>query len=82
MKCQKIVEAKIISGKNKFNYKENSSLSGGIIAAIVVVIVVVLTIIALIIIFRKKLFNKKEASIKDSNSDTVKDFKITDANNY
>jgi hypothetical protein len=77
-----LVEAKIISGNNKYNYKENSSLSGGIIAAIVVVIVVVLTIIALIIIFRKKLFNKKEASIKDSMADTVKNFKITDMNNY
>ena len=76
-----LVEAKIISGNNKYNYKENSSLSGGIIAAIVVVIVVVLTIIALIIIFRKKLFNKKEASIKDSISDTVKDFKITETTN-
>ena len=76
-----LVEAKIISGKNRYNYKENSSLSGGIIAAIVVVIVVVLTIIALIIIFRKKLFNRKEASIKDSISDTVKDFKITETTN-
>ena len=66
--------------KNRFNKKNNKTLSGGIIALIIVVSVIVITII-LLIIFRTKLFkNKTQSNDSTSTMESKNIFELTGEN--
>ena len=66
--------------KNRFNKKNNRTLSGGIIALIIVVPVIAITII-LLIIFRTKLFkNKTQSNDSTSTMESKNIFELTGEN--
>jgi hypothetical protein len=66
--------------KNRFNKKNNKTLSGGIIALIIVASVIVITII-LLIIFRTKLFkNKTQSNDSTSTMESKNIFELTGEN--
>ena len=67
-------------GENRFNKKNNKTLSGGIIALIIVGSVIVIAII-LLIIFRTKLFkNKTQSNESTSTMESKNIFELTGEN--